>query len=90
MNLKPKQALQKYLMLSYLYYVRMESVVEDAEYDALAKFLLSRYNDWQDHQHAYLVSKEDLESGTLYAVSQKDYPKMIVASADVWLRDMET
>ena len=83
-----KKALQKYLMASYLYYIRYQSVMPDAEYDQLAKDLLEGYDDFE-HQHKHLVSKEDLKAGTLFALKEDHYPTMVKAAADIWLRSVE-
>ena len=81
--------LQRYLMASFLYYCRMETIMPDTEYDYLAKTLLSSYDDWQDHQHAYLVEKGDLEAGTLYRIKAEHYPKIVRMAADMWMREGE-
>jgi len=83
-----KKSLQKYLMASYLYYIRYQSVMPDAEYDQLAKDLLEGWNNFK-HQHKHLVSKEDLKAGTLFALKDDDYPLMVKAAADLWLRSVE-
>lgn len=81
--------LQRYLMASYLYYCRMESIMPDTEYDKIAKELLGNYDDWQDHIHSYLVDKEDLEAGTLYKLKAKDYPALVRAAAETWMRALD-
>lgn len=85
-ELTPKQCLQAYLCCSYMYYIQFESLVEDHEYDALSKKLLDNYEDWQDHQHAYLVSKEDLQAGTLFTKKDDDYPEVVKQAATIWMR----
>lgn len=80
-----RQMLQKYLMASYCYYIRYHSVMPDAEYDQMAMILLKHWDEF-DHQHKYLVTKEDLKAGTLYSVT--DYPKMVVGGAEIWLREV--
>lgn len=76
--------LQAYLMTSYLYYVLNVSVILDDLYDSIAKTLLARYDEF-DHQHKHLVSKADLEAGTLYHLRGNDYPQMIQMAADLWM-----
>ena len=87
-NKQLKKLLQKYLMASYLYYIRFQTVIPDAEYDMLAKDLLDGYDDFE-HQHKHLVSKQDLQAGTLYALKDEHYPTMVKAAADIWLRSVE-
>jgi NAD-dependent DNA ligase len=77
--------LQKYLMLSYCYYIRNVSLVSDEEYDVLAKQLLLNWDSFE-HQHKYLVSKEDLEAGTLYHLSALSYPLMVIHAAEIWMK----
>jgi len=83
----PNQALSKYLMASYLYYIRFQSVIPDHEYDHLARFLLEHW-DAVEHQHKYLVLPEDLQAGTLFGLSDEKYPLMVKGAAEMWLRDV--
>lgn len=83
-------SLQLYLMSSYYYYCVYDSIIEDSEYDRLAKRLLKHYDKWQDHQHAYLVTKEDLKAGTLYTLKAEDYPTVVKVAADMRARDVFT
>ena len=79
-----RQMLQKYLMASYCYYLRYQSVMPDSEYDAMAKTLLKHWDEFQ-HQHKHLVDKEDLAAGTLFKMKFEDYPLMVIAAAEMWL-----
>lgn len=79
-----KKLLQAYLMTSYLYYTCNVSVILDDLYDGIAKALLARYDEF-DHQHKHLVSKADLEAGTLYHLRGNDYPQMVQTAADLWM-----
>lgn len=79
-----KKLFQAYLMTSYLYYTLDVSVILDDLYDGIAKALLARYDEF-DHQHKHLVSKADLEAGTLYHLRGNDYPQMIQMAADLWM-----
>lgn len=72
--------LQWYLMASYLYYIKDLSLMPDAVYDALAKRIHSEY-DLFIHRHKYLVTKADLEAGTLFGLHELDYPKQIRSAA---------
>lgn len=83
-----KQDLQKFLMASYLYYTRFQSPIPDAEYDAICKRLLAQWDDFE-HQHKYLVTPDDLRAGTLYTLSEDDYPMMVRQAAEMWLREGE-
>ncbi len=76
--------LQKYLMASYAYYILHKSPMPDEEYDQVAKLLL-KYWDEFEHQHKYLITKEDLEAGTLYHLRANDYPRMVIGGVECWL-----
>ena len=77
----PGRVLSWYLMCSYLYYICDFSLVSDSVYDTMAKKILANYESI-DHQHKYLVSKDDLAAGTLYSLKDKDYPTMVKNSAE--------
>ena len=56
-----------YLMYSYLYYEKNESIVNDAEYDMICKRL---YDEWEnvEHYHKHLVDRDSLIAGTGYTI----------------------
>lgn len=85
-SLTPNQCLQKFLMCSYLYYIRFISVIDDHEFDSLTQKLLKAFDE-VEHQHKYLVTEEDLKAGTLYGLRQEDYPMMVKQAAEIWARD---
>ena len=64
-------------MLSYLYYEKNISLIEDTEFDNLCQTLLEKY-DSVEHMHKHLVSKESLTAGTGYDIV---YTNMIKNSA---------
>jgi hypothetical protein len=72
--------LHHYLMSSYLYYICNQSYLIDNEYDQLAKDLLMGWDAFE-HPHKYLVTKEDLEAGTLYRLNESDYPNIVKSAA---------
>ena len=61
----------EYLYHSYLYYKVNMPLITDSEYDALCKRLL---DGWESVTHVFkhLVTIDDLEAGTGYAIQ---YPK---------------
>lgn len=83
MSARAAGLLQKFLMASYLYYQLHISVIQDEEFDDLCRELLPLWDTFE-HQHKYLVTKDDLESGTGYAI--KEYPLMVQGAALVWAR----
>ena len=64
-------------MLSYLYYVKNISLIEDTEFDQMCKTLLGKL-DSLTHMHKHLVKKESLTAGTGYDIK---YTNMIKDSA---------
>lgn len=70
-----------YLIHSYLYYKLNESVISDHEYDKLCIRLL---DSGVEHP---LISKEDLEAGTGYQISE--YPPEIIEEANRLLKDTQ-
>jgi hypothetical protein len=74
------QKFVQYLLSSYLYYVEGRSIFADAEFDALCKELLDRWDE-VSHRHKHLTSREDLEAGTGYAIQ---YPSIVIGAARHW------
>ena len=73
----PNMLVPYYLMLSYLYYEKNISLIEDTEFDNLCQTLLEKY-DSVEHMRKHLVSKESLTAGTGYDIV---YTNMIKNSA---------
>ena len=72
-----------YLMSSYLYYKEDKSVLTDGEFDLLCLRLLDEWNDIV-HWHKELINKDDLTSGTGYAISE--YPSRVKFAAQSFYR----
>ncbi len=69
-----------YLMSSYLYYKEDRQVLTDEDFDRLAKRLLDNWDN-VEHMHKHLISKEDLQAGTGYAIQ---YTQRIINAAKSW------
>lgn len=69
-----------YLITSYAYYILDESLVSDGQYDAMARRLLREY-DSIEHYHKHLISKDNLEAGTML-LAKEDYPLIVVDTAE--------
>ncbi len=69
-----------YLMSSYLYYKEDRQVLTDEDFDRLAKRLLDNWDN-VEHMHKHLISKEDLQAGTGYAIQ---YTQRIINAAKNW------
>ena len=76
---------QSFLMASYAYYHSNSpfSFMSDCEYDRIAKDLLDNWDSFE-HQHKRLITKQDLECGSLYALKEQDYPRIIVGAVNMW------
>jgi len=61
-----------YLMAAYAYYVEDDPIMEDRDFDLLAKKLLK---DWDEveHMHKHYLSKDMLKAGTYIG----DYPSRV-------------
>lgn len=70
-----------YLMSSYLYYKEDRQALTDEDFDQLAKRLLDNW-DSVEHMHKHLISKEDLQAGTGYAIK---YSQRIINAAKNWI-----
>lgn len=77
-----------FLMASYLYYHKSESLFSDTYYDELAKDLLSNW-DSIEHSHKYLIPKEDLIAGSLYSLKANDYPTFCKGAAMYLLAEIK-
>ncbi len=64
-----------YLITAYAYYILDESLIQDHEFDSMAKELLENYETIV-HRHKYLVSKETLAAGSLL-LAEEDYPIIV-------------
>ena len=71
-----------YLMSSYLYYKQNKSVFSDDDFDYLCKRLLDNFDNVK-HMHKHLITKEDLESGSGYALQ---YTNLIKSGAIDWYK----
>ncbi len=77
-----QQLVPYYLMSSYLYYKKDKQVLTDDEFDTLCKRLLDEW-DSIEHMHKHLITKEDLQAGTGYAIK---YTNMIMGAAERWYK----
>lgn len=75
-----------YMMSSYLYYHRYESIITDEEYDYVCKRLHDDY-DHVTHNHKVYLDRNSLKAGTAYQMKAKDYPTVTRVAAEQWARD---
>jgi NAD-dependent DNA ligase len=67
-----KNPIARYLMCAYAYYVEDDALIEDAEFDQLAKDILEDYDNIE-HPHKPLVTRADLHAGTYLG----EYPNIV-------------
>lgn len=85
-NTQGGKLLQTFLMSSYLYYKHDVSPIPDEKFDRVCQHLAKLWDTFE-HQHKYLVTKDDLEAGTGYAI--KDYPLMVQLAALSWMDTLD-
>lgn len=71
--------IQWYLVLSYLYYNKDISLVDDCVYDDLCKYI---YDNWDtiEHQHKYILDRESIgRAGTGFYITK--YPQRVIGAA---------
>jgi NAD-dependent DNA ligase len=69
-------------MCAYAYYELDKPLIEDFEFDALAKEIL---NNWDniEHMHKYLLTKDMLVAGTYLG----EYPNMVKGAVGNYIRE---
>lgn len=77
-----------YLITAYAYYILDESLIQDHEFDSMAKELLEKY-DSIEHRHKSLISRENLAAGTLL-LSKEDYPTIVQEIATILVSQNES
>lgn len=79
------QCLSWWLVHAFLYYRMNNPIISDKDFDTLTNWLKM---SWQHitHQHKHLVTMEDLNAGSGYAVN---FPLMVEHSAYHVLREIE-
>ena len=70
-----KNPIAKYLMCAYAYYQLDKNLIQDAEFDQLAKDILANYDNIE-HMHKHLVTKKDLAAGTYLG----EYPNIVIGA----------
>lgn len=68
-----------YMLSSYCYYHRYESILPDEDYDKVCRRLLKEY-DRIEHQHKAHLCKENLKAGTAFTI--KTYPTVVMLVAE--------
>jgi hypothetical protein len=76
----PNSAIPWWLIASWSYYCRDVPLISDGLYDEMAKAMLDAWDDLE-HPHKHLITRGDLEVGSLYALKDEDYPRIVKYAA---------
>ena len=76
-EVSPNRLISYYMMSSYLYYQKDQSVLSDPDFDDMCKRILS---EWKSitHQHKRRVSRKALEAGTI-----------VMSAAELWYEEWQ-
>lgn len=74
------------LAASYAYYIMDRPILSDSVFDGMMKWALNNW-DSLEHPHKYLITKEDLENGSLFGISLLEYPNIVKNSVEVMLSE---
>ena len=76
-----------WLVCSYCYYIRHESLMSDEAFDKMSRWMFDNY-DKLEHNHKYLITKEMLIVGSGYNLKEKDYPLIVKVTAEDFIKNM--
>ena len=82
----PNSTFSWFLICSYAYYCRYESLMSDTAFDNMCKYMLKNY-DSLEHVNKSLVSREMLEAGSGYNLKEDDYPIRVKVIAEGLIRE---
>ena len=87
-GVSPNRLVPLYLVASFLYYVRNDSVMTDSAYDDCCNRL---HREWRNitHPHKAIIDPEALASTTGFYLKHEDYPSIIRATALEFLNHCE-
>ena len=77
-----KNPIAKYLMCAYAYHELDKPLIEDFEFDQLAKDILENWNNIQ-HMHKHLLNKDMLVAGTYLG----EYPNIVKGAVGNYIRE---
>lgn len=86
-KVNPNSCVSWWIAASYQYYHCNESLLSDTCYDNLAKYIKKNF-DKLSHQHLHLITKDNLEAGSLYNLKASDYPEIVKNSSEMLVREL--
>lgn len=81
----PNTAISWFLICSYCYYCRFESLMSDTAFDKMCSWMLSNF-DKLEHVNKSLVTKEMLQAGTAFNLKADDYPLRIKVIGEEFIK----
>lgn len=82
----PSTSISFFLICSYAYYIKYESLLSDTVFDKLCAWMLANW-DSLEHVNKHLVTKEMLAAGSGYNLKESDYPLRVRLVADEMIRE---
>lgn len=76
-----------WIVSSYCYYIKNESLMSDTAFDKLSKWMLDNFHTLE-HTHKHLLSKDALRMGTGAFIKEDDYPLRVKVTADSFIRGL--
>lgn len=86
-KINPNSTISWWIAASYQYYHRHESLLSDECYDKMAKYIQKNFHS-MNHPHLHLISKENLEAGSLYNLKASEYPEIVKNSSEMLVREL--
>lgn len=85
-KVNPSSTISWFLICSYAYYIRFESLMSDEAFDKMCKFILGKYGNLE-HTNKDLVTKEMLTPGSGYNLKDEDYPLRVKIVSEQLIRE---
>lgn len=76
-----------WLVGSYCYYLKNESLFKDETFDKLSRWMYDNY-DSLEHEHKSLITKDMLKAGSGFNLKESDYPLRVKVTADMFIRGL--
>lgn len=85
-KVNPNTSMSWFLICSYCYYCRYESLMTDEAFDKMCKWMLTHYENL-DHVNKELVTKEMLIAGSAFNLKAGDYPLRVRIISEQFIKD---
>ena len=78
-----------WLVSSYCYYIRYDSLLSDEFFDKMSKWMLDNW-DSLDHTNKNLITKDMLAAGSGFNLKEDDYPLRVKISAEDFIKNLHS